>query len=438
MQLITSDQSSPMAAMLEGYDCPAILVSAEYEILATNTRYQKSFGSIDFAHVNRCYQVSHGYDVPCDQAGEDCPLGAAKKSGHKERVLHIHQTPRGKEHVDVEMLPIHNAKGELVYFVELLHPVPLASGEVGDKSLVGESRAFNDMLEKISRVGKSDISVLLLGESGTGKELAARAIHEASERKDHSLVTLECTGLTDSLFESELFGHVKGAFTGATSSKKGLAELADGGTLFLDEIGDVPLQTQVKLLRLLETGTFRPVGSAEVRRSDFRLVCATHRNLRQMMEEGDFRDDLYYRINVFPVHLPSLSERLEDIPLLANSLLMRVAPSGKFTLTGQAQKKLMAHNYKGNIRELRNILSRAIVLSDTQAIDADTIEACFFDQAAHTEKKSDKVQVEMDLKTLEQEYIAELMAKHEGNKEKVAGILGISQRSLYRKLQAMD
>ncbi len=138
------------------------------------------------------------------------------------------------------------------------------------------------------------------------------------------------------------------------------------------------------------------------------------------------------------MHLPSLSERLEDIPLLANSLLMRVAPSGKFTLTGQAQKKLMAHNYKGNIRELRNILSRAIVLEDTQAIDADTIEACFFDQAAHTEKKSDKVQVEMDLKTLEQEYIAELMAKHEGNKEKVAGILGISQRSLYRKLEAMD
>ncbi len=438
MRLITSDQSSPMAAMLEGYDCPAILVSAEYEILATNTSYQKSFGSIDFAHVNRCYQVSHGYDVPCDQAGEDCPLGAAKKSGHKERVLHIHQTPRGKEHVDVEMLPIHNAKGELVYFVELLHPVPLASGEVGDKSLVGESRAFNDMLEKISRVGKSDISVLLLGESGTGKELAARAIHEASERKDHPLVTLECTGLTDSLFESELFGHVKGAFTGATSSKKGLAELADGGTLFLDEIGDVPLQTQVKLLRLLETGTFRPVGSAEVRRSDFRLVCATHRNLRQMMEEGDFRDDLYYRINVFPVHLPSLSERLEDIPLLANSLLMRVAPSGKFTLTGQAQKKLMAHNYKGNIRELRNILRGAIVLCDTQAIDAYTIHACFFDLAHHTQNKRDKVQVEMDLKTLEQEYIAELMAKHEGNKEKVAGILGISQRSLYRKLEAMD
>ncbi|MDG1851895.1 MAG: sigma 54-interacting transcriptional regulator, partial [Gammaproteobacteria bacterium] len=237
MQLIASDHpslNSPMAAMLDGYDCPAILVSADYEILATNSRYQDSFGDIDFSRTNRCFQISHGYSVPCDQAGEDCPLGAAKKSGHKERVLHIHQTPRGKEHVDVEMLPIHNSEGELIYFVELLHPVPLASGHFNDKELVGESPAFNKMLEHIARVGKADISVLLLGESGTGKELAARAIHEASGRKDKALVTLECTGLTDSLFESELFGHIKGAFTGATSNKKGLAELADGGTLFLD------------------------------------------------------------------------------------------------------------------------------------------------------------------------------------------------------------
>jgi len=426
-----------MAAMLEGYDCPAILVSAEYEILATNTRYQDSFGSIDFTRTNRCFQVSHGYEVPCDQAGEDCPLGAAKKSGHKERVLHIHQTPRGKEHVDVEMLPIHNAEGELIYFVELLHPVPLASGEVGDKTLVGESKAFNDMLEKIARVGKSDISVLLLGESGTGKELAARAIHEAGERKEKPLVTLECTGLTDSLFESELFGHVKGAFTGATSNKKGLAEEANGGTLFLDEIGDVPLQTQVKLLRLLETGTLRPVGSAEVRRSDFRLVCATHRNLSQMVEDGEFRDDLFYRINVFPIHLPSLAERVDDIPLLANSLLKRVAPSGKFSLSGKAQERLKAQSYKGNIRELRNILSRAIVLSDTEEINESTIEECFFDSEVRSESKKEGMK-EVDLKTLEQEYIARLMASYGGDKEKVADVLGISQRSLYRKLESIE
>jgi DNA-binding NtrC family response regulator len=436
MTLIASDQSSPMAAMLEGYDCPAILVSADYQILATNIRYQDIFGSIDLSRINHCYRISHGYDAPCDQSGEDCPLGAARKSGHKERVLHIHQTPRGKEHVDVEMVPIHNAQGELVYFVELLHQIPLASGAVQQKELVGESKAFNTMLEKIARVGAADISVLLLGESGTGKELAARAIHEASKRKSKPLVTLECTGLTDSLFESELFGHVKGAFTGAVSAKKGLAELADGGTLFLDEIGDVPLQTQVKLLRLLETGTFRAVGSAEVRRSDFRLICATHRNLPQMVEDGEFRDDLYYRINVFPIHLPSLSERVDDIPLLANALLKRVAKGRQSSLSKAAQEALKLHRFKGNIRELRNILSRAVVLSDTDEIDADTIRDCFFDKVAvnGTGAESSAMGGEHDLKTHEQEYIASLMTRYQGDKEKVADILGISLRSLYRKL----
>jgi transcriptional regulator with PAS, ATPase and Fis domain len=439
MKLIASDHSSALASMLNGFDCPAILVSADYEIMATNTRYQDTFGEIDFSRTNRCFAVSHGYQVPCDQAGEDCPLGAAKLSGHKERVLHIHQTPRGKEHVDVEMLPLHDDNGNLIYFVELLHPVPLASGEIHDKELVGESRAFNDMLEKIARVGTADISVLLLGESGTGKELAARAIHQASDRKSKALVTLECTGLTDSLFESELFGHVKGAFTGAVSNKKGLAELADGGTLFLDEIGDVPLSTQVKLLRLLETGTFRAVGSAEVRRSDFRLVCATHRNLPQMVEDGEFRDDLFYRINVFPIHLPSLNERIEDIPLLANALLKRLRGGDKFSLGKDAIDALKEHVFKGNIRELRNILSRAIVLTDTDKIDGDTIRSCFFDRVARNEKahagRSKGVGDEdVDLKTLEDRYISGLMEKHSGDKEKVADILGISVRSLYRKI----
>ena len=252
MNLIATDKNLPMASMLEGYDCPAILVSADYEILATNLHYQRAFGELDNARTHRCFEVSHGYKVPCDQAGEDCPLGAATKSGHKERVLHIHQTPRGKEHVDVEMLPIQDKAGKLLFFVELLRPVPLASGDIADQELVGESPAFKKMLGKIARVGATEAAVLLLGESGTGKELAARAIHMTSARNNKPLVTLECAGLGEALFESELFGHVKGAFTGAQFNKKGLVELADGGTLFLDELGDIPLSMQVKLLRLLE------------------------------------------------------------------------------------------------------------------------------------------------------------------------------------------
>ncbi|MEX2469220.1 MAG: sigma 54-interacting transcriptional regulator, partial [Pseudohongiellaceae bacterium] len=418
MDVIASDLDLPLVELLEGFDCPAILVSSEYQILATNGHYEEAFGSLDLSETHRCYRVSHGYDVPCDRAGEDCPLGAARESGHKERVLHIHQTPRGKEHVDVEMLPIHDRQGKLLYFVELLRPVPLASGKVSERELVGQSPVFQQMLERLARVAKTDAAALLLGETGTGKELAAKVIHKASPRKDKPLVTLECAGLTDTLFEAELFGHVKGAFTGAHVDRKGLVELADGGTLFLDELGDVPLSMQVKLLRLLETGTFRRVGSAEVRRSDFRLICATHKNLYRMVEEGTFRSDLYYRINVFPIHIPSLDERREDIPLLAKALLDRLAGSGKFHLTRSAVDLLRAHHYRGNIRELRNLVNRALVLTDSNVIDDDAIrdalrEEQYFQQPEREFGAANEANGEsewVDLKTHEQHYLERILA----------------------------
>lgn len=439
MNSIASDRQNPLGDMLEAYDCPAILVSVDYQILAFNKNYQTAFGDIDISQSPRCFAISHGYEAPCDQSGEDCPLGAARKSGHKERVLHIHQTPRGKEHVDVEMLPIHDRSGELIYFVELLRPVPLASGAVSDHELVGDSPAFNEMLSKIARVGSTEASVLLLGESGTGKELAARAVHMGSPRKDKPLVTLECSGLTDTLFESELFGHVKGAFTGANFNKKGLVELADGGTLFLDELGDIPLSMQIKLLRLLETGTYRPVGSVEVRSSNFRLVCATHKDLYQMVADGKFRNDLYYRINVYPIHVPALRERVADIPLLAKTLLKRLEPAGKFRLTESASKALSAYSFEGNIRELRNLLSRAIVIADTPIINAQLIQRCLDEDIKARDSAAAATGATRggqwsDLKTNEANYLREVLAAHGGDKEQAARTLGISVRSLYRKI----
>jgi len=449
MESIATDRYAvpeALSNMLEGYDCPAILVSTDYEILATNSQYLDAFGDIDIQKEPRCFEISHGYQVPCDQAGEDCPLSAVKESGNRERVLHIHQTPRGKEHVDVEMLPIKGESGNLAFFVELLRPVPLASGLVNEKEFVGQSPAFNKMLAKVARVGATDASVLLLGESGTGKELAARALHMASKRKDKSLVTLECAGLTETLFESELFGHVKGAFTGAQSNKKGLVELADGGTLFLDEIGDVPLPIQVKLLRLLESGTFRRVGSGEVQSADFRLICATHKHLNQMVEDGAFRADLFYRINVFPIHLPSLEERKEDIPLLVRTLLAKLNPNKEYHLTDAAMQLLAELNYKGNIRELRNLLNRALVFTDTDQIDEHVLKECLEDEitdqggnSALAGIKSDittDAKVEWtDLKTNELNYLNALLKAHDYNKEKAAEIAGVSVRSLYRKLE---
>ncbi len=432
MNIIQSDggSQSTLSAMLEGYDCPAILVSANYEILAYNSEYREAFGALELDQQPNCYNVSHGYNVPCDQAGESCPLSAALVSQRKERVLHIHQTPHGKEHVDVEMLPIFDDQRQLLFFVELLRPVPLASGNIADQQMIGTSQAFLKMLEVISRVGQSDVSVVLRGESGTGKELAARAIHMASTRSDNPMVTLECSGLTDSLFESELFGHVKGAFTGAQFNKPGLIEQANGGTLFLDEVADIPLPMQVKLLRLLETGTYRPVGSSEIKNSNFRLICASHKNLAQMVDQASFRQDLFYRINVFPVHLPSLAERRDDIPAIAKSLIHRISPDQTWQLTQSAMERLSSWHYKGNIRELRNVLARATVLAETHVIDLNVINKCFdTDHQASENIARDKV----DLKTAELAYLQNLMTTY-GDKEKAAQVAGISVRSLYRKL----
>ncbi|MBL4606792.1 MAG: sigma 54-interacting transcriptional regulator [Pseudomonadales bacterium] len=415
-----------MANMLDGYEHPAILVTVDYKILATNDLYAERFGEINPKKTNYCYQVSHGYTKPCDQAGEDCPLMAAKSSRRKERVLHIHQTPRGKEHVDVELLPI-TENGEVKFFVELLKPVQIASAEDSNQNWVGNSPAFNRAIALITRVGPSDAAVLLLGPSGSGKELAAHAIHNASLRKDNAMVTLECAGLTESLFESELFGYVKGAFTGAIHDRPGLAEAANGGTLFLDEIGDIPYPLQVKLLRLLETGTYRPVGSTESKTTLFRLICATHKNIEELVEKDLFRQDLYYRINVFPIHIPALQERIEDIPIIAKTLLKRITPNTDFILTNTAMNQLKQHHYRGNVRELRNILTRATVLANTNVIDNHVLEQCF--NISETPENE-----EPNLKELELRYLEKLMQRYKDDKEKVAEIAGISVRSLYRKL----
>ena len=434
MEIIARQTDTTLARMLDSYEHPAILVDTRYQILATNDLYREKFGLIDTTRgVAHCYAVSHGYDRPCDQAGENCPLAAATRSGQRERVLHIHQTPRGEEHVDVEMLPILDNEGELEFFVELLKPVAIAGIGERDIEMLGSSSAFNQMVEHISRVAPGNAAVLLSGESGCGKELAARALHTASPRSKQPMVTLECAGLNEMLFESELFGHVKGAFTGANYNKPGLAEAANGGTLFLDEVADIPLPLQVKLLRLIETGTYRPGGSVEVKHSDFRLVCATHRNLAAMVEEGSFRQDLYYRINVFPIRVPSLAQRRGDIPMLANAMLKNAVGDQQYFLTESATEVLKQHEYRGNIRELRNIVARAMVLTNTNVIDkrviADSL-AAGVEQGSGREASPE----DLSLRAAELRYLHELMDRHDNDKEAVARIAGISLRSLYRKL----
>ncbi|WP_075187189.1 sigma-54 interaction domain-containing protein [Teredinibacter haidensis] len=426
-----------LARMLEGFEYPAILLNGDYEILAFNQLYLTTFGEIDLRERgHRCYEVSHGYTQPCDQAGEDCPLSKVRETQKKERVLHIHQTHNGHEHVEIEMLPIEDKSGAVVYFVELLKPIPLASGARASQSMVGSSPAFVRMLDRIAKVGKSSAAVLLLGETGTGKELAAKAIHQSSLRKDKPLITLECSGLTDTLFESELFGYTKGAFTGANSNKKGLVELAHGGTLFLDEIADVPISMQVKLLRLLENRTFRSLGSTEVKSSDFRLICATHKNIHQLIAQERFRLDLYHRINVFPIALPPLRERLEDVPQIAKALLVQLEPEQAFYLTDSSIQLLQEQPMPGNIRELRNILNRAVVLAETNIISRELILECL--EAPVTPALPQVASAGdgwTDLKTQEYQYLVHMRQAFHGDIKKMAQTLGISERSLYRKMK---
>jgi two-component system, NtrC family, response regulator HydG len=425
-------------SMLEGFHDPAVLISPDYEILATNRHYARQHGQdADSVVGRRCYEVSHHYQRPCHEMDEHCPMQASMESGSPQRVLHLHHTPQGEEHVDVELCPIHNDVGQASAFVEIMRTLVSAKGD--RQKLVGRSPAFTHTMELVGRVAPSMATVLLLGESGTGKELAALAVHRASERANGPFVPVECSGLSESLFESELFGHEKGAFTGAHTQKQGLVESARGGTLFLDEIGDIPLNLQVKLLRLLETGTYRRVGSVEPRQAEFRLVCATHRGLEEMVEKGDFRRDLYFRISVFPIVLPALRERSDDLSLLCDSLLKRLAPGHALKLSNDALNCLKSYNFPGNIRELRNLLERAILLADDDRLEPRHFPGICSTQKPNQEKGEptgskgfDKL---LPLRDLEQHYLRWAINAYPNDKSWLAQQLGVSERTLYRKLE---
>ena len=424
-----------LTSLVDALPEPRIVLDTRYRIVHANPAYCREYGTGAPVAGRRCYEVSHHIDVPCDQAGEACPLKASREAGTPQRVLHLHHTPRGEEHVDVETAPIKDRDGRIGYFVETLRTVRHARSQVAAHGLVGRSAAFTKMLELVVRAAPTDIAVLLLGETGTGKELVARAIHEASRRASGPFVAVDCAGLTETLFESELFGYEKGAFTGASFRKIGLVEAAAGGTLFLDEIGDMPQSQQVKLLRLLETGTFRRVGSVETLPADFRLVCATHHDLPSMVRDGSFRRDLYFRISAFPIRTPALRERPEDIALLAESLLARVAPRAGLRLSAQAQDALSRMPFPGNIRELRNVIERAGVLATGQEILPEHLPAADAGTAADAAAGHDGDDEIVTLDEAERRYVQWAVQRFAGDRRALAGRLGISERTLFRKLR---
>ena len=303
----------------------------------------------------------------------------------------------------------------------------------GKTELIGDHPSMQAVKKLIDKVAPTQSTVLIRGETGCGKELVARRLHEQSTRSNKPFVAINCGALPENLIESELFGHRKGAFTGAESNRVGLFEEADGGTIFLDEIGELPAAVQAKLLRVLESREIRRIGENEPFQVDVRAICATHRNLETMVEDGEFREDLMFRINTFEIYVPSVRERLSDIPQLAQHLFQRFRSDTKSEplFSKEAMEELVAHVWPGNVRELANVIEHASILCDSPPILREHLPKQFTDRRLRKELRSFGP---MSLKEMELNAIQAAVSRHEGNKQAAAEELGVSLKTLYNKL----
>jgi len=416
--------------LIEANDQPFVVIDRDYRIVAANQRYADACGTTPDAIVGQlCHAVSHHSARPCHENGEQCPHQALFEHGEAVEVLHTHfHANHQPERTRIRSHLLRGANGER-YLGEQLYPLEAGIGTDCDAmQMVGQSAAFLTCVDNLARVADCEASILLFGESGVGKELAARFIHARSARAGGAFIVINCAAVPETLFENELFGHERGAFSGSSGLKKGLFELADGGTLFLDEVAEIPLGLQAKLLRVLESGEFRRVGGTHTLKADVRLVSATNRRLLDEVDEKRFRLDLYYRLAGIDVDLPPLRERREDLPGLAAFLLKRLAGTRRACrLDATALAALAAYEFPGNVRELRNLLQRAVLTCRDGVIRAadlhlPTVTALALPGA-------------QPLAEVERTHIRALLEAHAGHRSRVATALGITERTLYRKLK---
>jgi DNA-binding NtrC family response regulator len=306
----------------------------------------------------------------------------------------------------------------------------------GDREMVGESDEMTSVYDLIDRVARTSSTVLLHGESGTGKELVARAIHARSVRSDKRFVSINCGALPETLLESELFGHVKGSFTGAVKDKRGLFVVADGGSFFLDEVSETSTAIQVKLLRVLQEREVVPVGGTKPAKVDVRVIAATNADLEAAIREGRFRADLYYRLNVIPIKIPPLRERREDIPLLVNHFMEKLT-GGARSVSDEAMDILMSYDWPGNVRELENIIERAVILQDGVEVTAESLNVSIFPERLRSRARAGGALgvSGVTLEELERRYLLQTLEETGWRKKSAAEILGINPSTLYRKLQ---
>lgn len=441
-----------LQSLVDSHEQPFVVINSEYRIMAVNSAYERTYGANREEAVGQpCYKISHNNDAPCHESGEDCPHVNLFEIGKRDSCVHVHHDANQRTcHVRVTAYPLHGSNGEL-YMGEMIQEISAPEERrLNGRRMVGKTAPFLACLDQLKMVASAQAPVLVQGETGTGKELAANFIHNNSARTNQPFMTVDCTVLTEPLFEAEVFGHARGAFTGSVGERIGMYEQADGGTLFLDEVGELPLSQQAKLLRVLESGQYRRVGGRGSRKADVRIICATNRHLWDHVKAGQFREDLYYRIACLAVRLPPLRERLDDVGVLAPNLLELISRtmSRDFELSSDAVEQLKQYDYPGNVRELRNILFIAATHSSSSGIiDTETVVNVL---QLHAQSRSHAdlpgpvvaaIPAEptpiagASLLDIEAQHIKRLLQEHSNNRRRVATALGISERTLYRKLK---
>jgi two-component system response regulator AtoC len=415
------------------------VIDKDLKVIYQNEAVQQIYGT---KIGEKCYQAYRGRSEPC----ENCIVLDVIKDGKPKRALRDIQLPNGNIlWMEVFSGPFKDRDGTIIGAVEVVRNVTdqirlseecvtlrrEMERQAQFNNIITQSKRMKAIFRLIERVASTMSSVLITGESGTGKELIARAIVLNSDRKDKPFVTINCGAIPENLLESELFGHVRGSFTGAIKDHRGLIEEAEGGSLFLDEVGEIPLPVQVKLLRFLQEGEIRRIGDTKVRKFDVRIISATNRNLEEAIRDGVFREDLFFRLNVIPVFLPPLRERKEDIPPLASHLLQRLCDTHSRNVTGissQTLKIFMNYPWPGNVREMENVIEYALHLTDEgNPIRPDQLPPKLLANPDATWSPKDFVSIDEYTK----QSIIVLQTEH--SEEQIAGILGISRKNLWEK-----
>ena len=436
-------------SLVDAHPEPFALVDRDFTIVACNRKYAEAYTHLAPADIvgMKCHEVSHKSASTCEINGEECPLERVFASAQPVQVIHRHfDRDNNPEYVAIHGSPVLDEAGNMLYMGEAMSSITKEQELVFDEQkMVGCCPSFMRVLDNLCLIAETDSPALIHGETGTGKEMAAQLLHRKSSRAEGPFVTVDCTTFTEDLLVNELFGHEPGAFTGCAGAKKGLIELADKGTLFMDEIGEMPLSLQAKLLRVLETGTFRRLGGTEERHVDFRFIGATHRDLKAMVDAGTFRADLYYRINCMQVELPPLRHRREDIPALVEHFLSKKV-LGRHTakISPAALECLKQYPFPGNMRELKNILERATLLARGNVIGPEHLP----DEIRFPQPQIEAQMRARDRESVGQhafhsdeitaETIRQALERFGGHRGRAAAFLKISERTLYRRLKTLD